>query len=54
MALTPDAAQGLGVKELVASFDSRFPFNPSRTANLVAAATRVRHRSQSETQGSNL
>ena len=40
-ALTTDAAQALGVKELVASFDSRFPYNPSRTANLVAASNAI-------------
>ena len=40
-ALTTDAAQALGVKELVASFDSRFPYNPSRTANLVTASNTI-------------
>ena len=39
--LTTAAAQALGVKELVASFDSRFPYNPSRTANLVTASNTI-------------
>ena len=40
-ALTTDQAQALGVKELVASFDSRFPYNPSRTANLITASNTI-------------
>jgi vancomycin resistance protein YoaR len=40
-ALTTEQAQALGVKELVASFDSRFPYNPSRTANLVTASNTI-------------
>ncbi|MEP6651414.1 MAG: VanW family protein [Lapillicoccus sp.] len=39
--LTTAAAQALGVKELVASFDSRFPYNPSRTANLLTASNTI-------------
>jgi len=39
--LTTAGAQALGVKELVASFDSRFPYNPSRTANLVTASNTI-------------
>jgi vancomycin resistance protein YoaR len=39
--LTTGAAKALGVKELVASFDSRFPYNPSRTANLVTASNTI-------------
>lgn len=40
-AVTTDALQALGVKELVASFDSRFPYNPDRTANLITAADTI-------------
>jgi vancomycin resistance protein YoaR len=40
-ALTTDQAQALGVKELVASFDSPFPYNPSRTANLITASNTI-------------
>ncbi len=40
-ALTTAGAEALGVKELVASFDSRFPYNPSRTANLVTASNTI-------------
>ncbi|MEO7233829.1 MAG: VanW family protein [Lapillicoccus sp.] len=39
--LTTAAAQALGVTEVVASFDSRFPDNPSRTANLVTASAAI-------------
>ncbi|MEI2733235.1 MAG: VanW family protein [Dermatophilaceae bacterium] len=39
--VTTETATGWGVKEVVASFDSAFPYNPSRTANLVAAADTV-------------
>jgi vancomycin resistance protein YoaR len=40
-ALTTAKAQSLGVSGVIASFDSTFPYNPSRTANLVAAANTV-------------
>lgn len=39
--LTTEGAQALGVKEVIASFDSTFPYNPSRTANLVKAADTI-------------
>jgi len=38
---TTEAAQALGVKEVIATFDSRFPYNPSRTANLVTASQTI-------------
>lgn len=40
-ALTTEAAQALGVKELVATFDSTFPNNPDRTVNLTTAANTI-------------
>ena len=40
-ALTTEAAQALGVKELVATFDSTFPNNPDRTVNLTTAASTI-------------
>lgn len=40
-ALTTEAAQALGVKELVATFDSTFPNNPDRTVNLTTAANAI-------------
>lgn len=40
-ALTTQKAQALGVREVIASFDSTFPVNPSRTANLVAASNTI-------------
>ena len=36
--LTTSQAQGLGVKELVSTFTTRFPYNPPRTANIRLAA----------------
>lgn len=39
--VTTQTAQAWGVKEVVASFDSPFPYNPSRTANLTTAANTV-------------
>jgi len=39
--LTTAKAQALGVAAVISSFDSTFPYNPSRTANLVAAATTI-------------
>jgi vancomycin resistance protein YoaR len=39
--VTTEAAAAWGVKEVVASFDSAFPYNPSRTANLTVAANTV-------------
>jgi len=40
-ALTTEKAQALGVSAVISSFDSTFPYNPSRTANLVAAANTI-------------
>ena len=40
-ALTTEGAQALGVKDVIATFDSAFPYNPSRTANLTEAANTV-------------
>jgi len=40
-ALTTEKAQSLGVSSVISSFDSTFPYNPSRTANLVAAANTI-------------
>lgn len=40
-AFTTAKARALGVKEVIASFDSTFPVNPSRTANLVAASSAI-------------
>jgi vancomycin resistance protein YoaR len=40
-AFTTEAAEALGVTEIVASFDSRFPYDPSRTANLVTASNTI-------------
>ena len=40
-AFTTEAAEALGVNEVVASFDSRFPYDPSRTANLITAANTI-------------
>jgi len=39
--LTTAGAQALGVGTIISSFDSTFPDNPSRTANLVAAANTI-------------
>ena len=39
--LTTEKAQALGVTGVISSFDSAFPNNPSRTANLVAAANTI-------------
>lgn len=40
-AFTTEAAEALGVTEVVASFDSRFPYDPSRTANLITASNAI-------------
>jgi vancomycin resistance protein YoaR len=40
-AFTTEAAEALGVTEVVASFDSRFPYDPSRTANLITASNTI-------------
>ncbi len=40
-ALTTEKAQALGVTSVISSFDSTFPYNPSRTANLVAASNTI-------------
>jgi vancomycin resistance protein YoaR len=40
-AFTTEAAEALGVIEVVASFDSRFPYDPSRTANLITASNTI-------------
>lgn len=40
-AFTTEAAETLGITEVVASFDSRFPDDPSRTANLVTASNTI-------------
>ncbi len=40
-AMTTEKAQALGVSSIISSFDSAFPYNPSRTANLVAAANTI-------------
>ncbi|MDQ2758274.1 MAG: VanW family protein [Actinomycetota bacterium] len=40
-AFTTQQAKALGVNEVIASFDSTFPVNPSRTANLVAASNTI-------------
>lgn len=40
-ALSTDQAKALGVTSVIASFDSAFPVNPSRTANLVAASATI-------------
>ncbi len=39
--ITTATAQAWGVTQVVASFDSAFPYNPSRTANLTTAANTV-------------
>ncbi|MEP6797898.1 MAG: VanW family protein [Lapillicoccus sp.] len=40
-AFTTEQATALGVTSVISSFDSTFPDNPSRTANLVAAANTI-------------
>lgn len=40
-ALSTEQAQALGVNEIIASFDSAFPYDPPRTNNLVVAARTV-------------
>lgn len=40
-AISTETAAGWGITEVVASFDSPFPDNPARTANLTAAAQTV-------------
>ena len=40
-AFTTEKANALGVKDVIATFDSAFPVNPSRTANLVAASNTI-------------
>lgn len=39
--LSTEQAKALGVTSVISSFDSAFPVNPSRTANLVAASTTI-------------
>ena len=39
--VTTATAQAWGVQQVVSSFDSPFPYNPSRTANLTTAANTV-------------
>ncbi len=39
--LSTDQATALGVTSVISSFDSAFPVNPSRTANLVAASNTI-------------
>ena len=39
--LSTEQATALGVTSVISSFDSAFPVNPSRTANLVAAANTI-------------